>query len=328
MRIMVIGNMWMSYGEITDECNIRDALRQLGHEVVDYNWFDFDKIFADKPVVDFTLVAKGVTADQIRRLRDLTGAPVFYWQYDVLFESFPDTITNYAKDHFAATIEADGYFSKELRYAHNYRDIGANYFYLPEDAASPVFDRIETPIEPQYPVIFAGGCFDFGTVNRPVWLREIQNKIAPIPLHLFGHNPDPFKERGLGNAHGAYFDSRLKELVAQSKINLALDFVHDCEGYWSTRIAKTLSCGGFVLGKFTLGMERAFGLDGENLAYWDTVDDCVEKIHYYLAHDEERSIIADRGYRYAKLYLSKSYRVRQFLTILRYKFGISDKESL
>jgi len=328
MRIMVIGNMWMSYGEITDECNIRDALRQLGHEVVDYNWFDFDKIFADKPVVDFTLVAKGVTADQIRRLRDLTGAPVFYWQYDVLFESFPDTITGYAKDHFAATIEADGYFSKELRYAHDYRRIGAKYFYLPEDAASPSFERSAPQREPQYPVVFIGSCFDFGTVNRPQWLREIQEKTAPIPLHLFGRNPDGFDQRGLGNTHSAYFDSNLGGLIAQSKIVIALDFIHDCEGYWSNRVGKTLSCGGFVLCKFTLGMERAFGPDGENLVYWDTIDDCVAKIRYYLDHEDERSFIADRGYHYAKVYMSKEYRVRQFLTIARYKFGISDKESL
>jgi spore maturation protein CgeB len=54
-------------------------------------------------------------------------------------------------------------------------------------------------------------------------------------------------------------------------------------------------CGGFILTNYVEGIERYFVLDKEIVCFSDRRD-LLEKVRYYLAHDEERSRIAQAGY--------------------------------
>jgi len=345
MKILMVGNMWLCSNEVTDERNIRSAFIRLGHEVVDgkttettlgdYNWFDYDKILEDKPEVDFTLVAKGCTPQQIKELREVTGKPVFYWCFDLMEDTRSEVRDPAAfdSDHALAAIEADGYFGKSSGWAHSYEARGAKYFFLPEDCCPPTHDKLDEPqekidheakileLEDEYLVVFTGTYYDFGE-HRPDTLREIQEKIKPIPLHIFGINFDAWQDHGFPNAHGGVWDENYRRLISRTKINLSIDWRTDITGFWSDRISQIQGDGGFVLARYVVGMERAFGPDKETCVYWNTVDDCVEKIKYYLKHKEERDEIAERGYEWAKRYMTFDYRVRQFLTILDMRYNI------
>jgi spore maturation protein CgeB len=54
-------------------------------------------------------------------------------------------------------------------------------------------------------------------------------------------------------------------------------------------------CGGFQLSGFAENLEDYFK-DGEEIVCFSDLDDLVEKIRYYLAHEDERSAIAQAGY--------------------------------
>lgn len=57
-----------------------------------------------------------------------------------------------------------------------------------------------------------------------------------------------------------------------------------------------LGCRTFLLSPRADDMERYYE-DGQEIVYYDGIPDLIEKIHYYLAHPEEREIIAEAGYR-------------------------------
>ena len=356
--------MWKCQNEISDECNIRDALRCLGHKVIDYNWFEYEDLLKEKlpgeyikhkpkdhpneffDKTDFTIVAKKVTPKHIKEIRKLTKALVFYWTFDLMEDAgVKDSadIVNRSPtsprvaDHVGSVTESDGFFHKEQGWSCQYREANPNSFYLPEDCAPPTHDKLEvlgeSPEEikrmaeilgftqEEYPVIFTGTYYDFGE-GRPGILEQIREKIKPIPLYIFGDNWTTWREHGFPDAQGGCVDELYRRLIAKAKISLALDWRTDIEGFWSDRVAQIQASGGFVLSRFVVGMERAFGPDKETCVYWDTVDDCAEKIKYYLEHENERKEILERGYQWAKRYMTFDYRVRQFLTILRYRYGI------
>jgi spore maturation protein CgeB len=83
------------------------------------------------------------------------------------------------------------------------------------------------------------------------------------------------------------------QTVGQSAICLQFSVYDHCWGYWSNRTGKILTLGGFLLARYTPGMEL-FLRDGA--AYFSSVDEAVEKIDYYLEHDKERHKIAKRGH--------------------------------
>ena len=84
-------------------------------------------------------------------------------------------------------------------------------------------------------------------------------------------------------SHKKYNDSYIG--IAQDNFNI--------DGYFSHRylgiMANTL-----CLGRRFKGAERFFK-DGENIVFWDTVDELLEKCDYYINHPSERLRIAKNG---------------------------------
>ena len=55
------------------------------------------------------------------------------------------------------------------------------------------------------------------------------------------------------------------------------------------------ACGGFQLSCYVKGLEQMYSI-GEEIAIFTSPDDLVEKIFYYLKHNDEREAIARRGH--------------------------------
>jgi glycosyltransferase involved in cell wall biosynthesis len=84
------------------------------------------------------------------------------------------------------------------------------------------------------------------------------------------------------------------EIYAKSMINLNISL----NGDFNLRVFEVLSSGGFLL---TDRLSRESGLemifkDGEHLVCYDSPQDLLEKIHYYLNHPSEAKAIAQKGY--------------------------------
>ena len=54
-------------------------------------------------------------------------------------------------------------------------------------------------------------------------------------------------------------------------------------------------------------------IPGEDLVLYDSVDDLIQKIDYYLSHEEERLQIAKNGYEKVKRYHTYDTRLTEIL---------------
>jgi hypothetical protein len=104
------------------------------------------------------------------------------------------------------------------------------------------------------------------------------------------------------------FGEEMVKLINRAKVVLNIhggDFL-DTE----TRVYEVLGCGAFLLTE-KLSPENPFScLD---LAQFDSFDDLVDKVRYYLAHDEEREAIAEHGHRSALDGHTYAHRAQQII---------------
>lgn len=89
------------------------------------------------------------------------------------------------------------------------------------------------------------------------------------------------------------------------------------------RIWDILGAGGFLLTNFQSEIPEYFEI-GKDLETYSDEKELLDKIGYYLSHEEERAEIAKNGYRKAKETYSLELRVRQMLACV---FGDREAES-
>ena len=349
MKIAVIGNLGRSMNETCDEVHTVNILRSLGHEVFDYNSYDREIFLQQKPFTndygrefpvipdDLDLVVlfkNGLCAkEEVEKLREITNVKnIIYWCPDLMencSNDIPRDPTATQNTHTIVAPLCDYYFSKELGWQREYERLGCNFIYFPTNLAPSYIYNNQLPRigdqyflelcglkDKEYPVVFTGTFTDIGE-NRPIFLKELDNYLDNF--HIFSYNTDCWIERGFKHPHGGVWDDNYKYLINLSKINIALDWRTDIEGYWSDRINQIQMCGGFVLAKYVKGMEREFGSDGDGLVYWHDLEDLIEKIKKYLYLDDERKVIAKRGFIRAQNNHLAELRIQEMLTIVKYQ---------
>jgi spore maturation protein CgeB len=91
------------------------------------------------------------------------------------------------------------------------------------------------------------------------------------------------------------YDTQMPEVFRHSKINLNISLSLIQSGI-PMRVLDVLACGGFLLTNYQPEIAEYFENGRELVIYEDYVD-LVQKVQYYLAHDEERKEIARNGQR-------------------------------
>jgi len=86
----------------------------------------------------------------------------------------------------------------------------------------------------------------------------------------------------------------MSRVFRANKINLGL-LNHANRDVQTTRTVEIPACGGFMLAERT-DEQCALFEEGREAAYFGSFDELVDKIRYYLAHDDERQRIAQAGY--------------------------------
>lgn len=120
-------------------------------------------------------------------------------------------------------------------------------------------------------------------------------------------NGMPIEIFGLGSKNGEVALSQMVNIFNKTKVNinftgiatknvlkkrLNIDYrLKQMKG----RMAEIALCGGFVLSEYVPGINEVFCIDKE-IAVFHSKKDLLEKIKYYLEHEEERESIAGRGY--------------------------------
>ena len=96
------------------------------------------------------------------------------------------------------------------------------------------------------------------------------------------------------NRGGASTLTEMPKVFQASKINLNMT-MRPIETGLSLRVWDVLGCGGFLLTNYQAELPSYFEI-GKDLDAYESLPDLLEKVQYYLTHEEERIEIAIHGY--------------------------------
>jgi len=118
-----------------------------------------------------------------------------------------------------------------------------------------------------------------------------------VSIRVFGRGWD--RHSDIRPFWGGYLSHKtMLEVIGRSRINLNFLWT-SAEKERCTIKGRTLelsACRAFQLSNYTDEFENYGFADGENIAIFHDKQDALEKIHYYLEHDEERETIASKAY--------------------------------
>ena len=115
------------------------------------------------------------------------------------------------------------------------------------------------------------------------------------------------------NARGlAKSMTEMPKIFHLSKINLNFTSKPIRSGL-PLRIWDIMSAGGFVLTNFQTEIPEYFEI-GKEIEIFSSKEELIDKISFYLVHDEERKKIAGNGYERAKREYSLDVRIEQMLS--------------
>lgn len=221
---------------------------------------------------------------QIELVRAATQAPAALW--------FPDAISRFGRAWFLngpydALFFKDPYSVEVLR-----RALDKRVFYLPEAFNPKVHDA--PPLSEADRARF--GCDVCTAGNLYSYRAEFFARLADYDVKLWG-NPAPLWMRTqpiaamVQNRYVANADKARAFRAARVCINN----LNPAEIYGvNARTFEIAGCGGFQLVDWRPALADLF-VDGEEVVSFRDMRDLRAKIDYYLAHDDERRAIADRG---------------------------------
>lgn len=160
-----------------------------------------------------------------------------------------------------------------------YRKEGGAALYFPE-ASDPEIFRPMSELPKVHEISFVGSRYG------------IREKVVTA-LHKAGINVAAY---GSGWENGRISTEEVPKLFAQSKIVLGVSAIGHCPDFVGLKLRDfdAPMSGSCYLTQHNDDLNGLYEV-GREIATWSTVDECVEKTRYLLAHDEQREAIAAAG---------------------------------
>ena len=310
MEFLILGNM----SDLQTGIYIVKTLEEMEHTVT---FLNTRKIIADvggergqsiikkyleddyKPDVIIVLKGLEVSNNTIKYIKEkYTGAKLVNWMFDVNITG----MDIWKDEKYAETIKLyDTYFCSLKGVATKLNEAGlTNVKWLPE-ACYPLLNGVIYMNNFQKKKYGEDIAF-CGTIGHPLHANrlEILQHVASkgFNLAVWGQrvcdwkkiSPDlqPFilEETAINDKHS---------MVAQSSlINLGIDQQPLLDMSFSARIYRIMCAGGFILEQYCPGIENWFDI-GKDCDVYHSKEECVDKIKYYLTHEDDRLKIAEHG---------------------------------
>jgi hypothetical protein len=196
-----------------------------------------------------------------------------------------------------------------------YRERGVNARFI-TGGCDPTAHRMVDVTDPLYQSDVAF----IGRPNTPDRAEFMQLLAKKFDLKLWGSG---WEKYGLSAVATDVYATEYRKICAGAKIILGWNIDPTIDLYFSNRTWYTLGCGGFLLTAYTPSLEEIFG-QGKELDWFETIEECCDKIEYYLQHDEERQLIARAGYQLAHSEYSYDKMVEKILADIQ-KEGLGIK---
>jgi spore maturation protein CgeB len=191
--------------------------------------------------------------------------------YDVIFTSFP---------HYVERFHALGIDSEYLRIGFDERLIGR----VPAD---PKAERTDD-------LVFVGGVDPGGGHRRGTALLEELSASAPLQVWGYGAEDLAAGSRLRHLYRGQAWGLDMYRILARARIVLNRH-IDAAEGYANNmRLYEATGMGALLLTEAAPNLSELFE-PGREVVSYEGVKDLVEKVHHYLAHEQERLTIARAG---------------------------------
>lgn len=149
------------------------------------------------------------------------------------------------------------------------------------------------------------------SLERRKILNLVSRKVKNTRIYTGSNTDDIPFIKNMGKADYIY---EMPHVFHQSRINLNITLRNIKTGI-PLRIWDILSAGGFVLTNFQAELPKYF-VQGKHLVWYDSHSDMMDKITYYLEHDEERQQIAKEGHLLVKKEHTMEKRVQAIISII------------
>jgi hypothetical protein len=273
------------------------VLRRLGHEVVEVN--------VGSSASDWGVPGRNVSGFapevSIQELVSLVGSADLYLYIEPLgliprgLESAPlptaciicDTHRNLRDRRVLARL-FDKVFLYQKNYVHAFDEhpVGAVHWF-PYACDLETFRDLGLPRD--FDVGFIGQLFGPGSERRRLL--------------------DRLREKYRVNEQRNYLQAEISEVYSRSKIVLNLPVGDDL----NFRFFEALSCGAMLLTRRMANGQELLFREGEHYASFDGEEELLDKVKYYLSHEEERQRIASQGAAEVKSKHTLELRVGQLL---------------
>ena len=186
---------------------------------------------------------------------------------------------------------------------------GCNFI---EDSLAPVMDELyqALPMDPNPDGVETREyLYAQYVINRKITGMERIRILGAIcqqhSLDLFTRDPKFHLPNMVNHGPVRYFDE-MPLVFRKSRINLNISLRSILSGI-PQRAFDIMGSGGFLLSNFQSDFLDDF-IPGEDFVYYESPDDLLSKIDYYLAHEAEREAIASSGH--DKIVAAHTYRHR------------------
>lgn len=280
------------------------GMEKLGYKVIGYDYRtnnhyenDILKIVeTEKPDFVFTLKGEKFSPDYVRKIK-ASGCTTILW-FTVLF--LEDWMITLAQEFDFVLVNADNnrIFLEEK---------GVRNVHWFHQGFDPEFFGIANLPDGNISEKYYADVAMIGSMGKPIYQKrsELVARLRQekIDIKWWG----PRLSRQLRNlryfwtgVHLAWagrevYMKDFADVIQHTRIFIGQDADTPVPGkYLSNRIFAVMGCGGFYLGRRTPGMETVFDI-GREMDVFDTDDEMLEKIRYYLKNEEARRRIARAG---------------------------------
>lgn len=231
-----------------------------------------------QPDLVYISFAKYLDAQTIQRLRESVPAASFVGGDGDPWPSHEIGRIETAKELDLLLATNNGSFLDEYRQAGVKKGV-----FLPNMIDPDLDYRYKVASSMQSDILWTGTLQHSGGHGDPIRERLIR-KISQLPhSRIYGCLGQP-KVEGLNYLHA----------ISGAKIGIHCTCVNNVSMCHSDRITQYIACGTLVLAKRVPDTNLLFK-DGAHCRYFDTVEECLGLIDYYLKHEDERIRIADAG---------------------------------
>lgn len=301
------------------ERKISHGFIQNGHFVYDFSYRDIERNSRFLGIKDSGLkkmnqklidICKNINADilllskaekisietltLIKKL--LPNIKIVQWYADLRDIDNDDYKTLGICDTFFAT---NGTILKKI--SENFSDLNISYIPNISDIA---FDKTYDNIDKHYDIVYIGGDY---SESRKLFARSLKKfcEKENIKYKIYASLGEP-----------RIFGDEFHRALSETKIGITFnadDIVEDVNKdkllYTSDRTAQFLGCGICTFSPFINGLENLYK-NNEEIVYFQNINDCFEKIKYYLEDNRYKKIASDGQ--------SKSYNIVNSKRVTKY----------